>query len=53
MYDAALGEIEYLLALESNFTIYDFSRYPVWKPLWKLPKFQKLMKRYALSERSS
>ena len=52
MYDAAIAEIQYLLALEGNFTVYDFSRYPVWTPLQELPKFQELMKRYALDKKS-
>ena len=46
MYEAAIAEIEYLLSLESFFTVYSFSLNEIFEPLHDLPEFQALMEKY-------
>lgn len=48
MYDAALEEIDYLLSLETHFTVNDIKMNRVFDPLKERPEFQALMKKYAL-----
>ncbi len=45
-YDAALDEIEYLLSIPCGVSIHFLQLDPRWKPLWKHPRFQKLVERY-------
>lgn len=47
-YDKAIEVINYLLSLESNFTVNDFKLDPLLKPLYEIPEFQALMEKYAL-----
>jgi hypothetical protein len=48
MYDEALVEIDYLLSLESDFTVNDFKMDRDFIPLLDLPEFQALVEKYAL-----
>ena len=46
-YDKALDELEHLLSMETGFTI-NFFKFEYWaRPLWELPRFKELEKKYA------
>jgi len=47
-YDKAIDLIEYLLSLNSGYTVNDFKLDPLLKPLHNIPKFTALMQKYAL-----
>ena len=47
-YSKAIDIVEYLLSLESNYTINDIKLNPLLKPLIDIPEFQALMDKYAL-----
>jgi hypothetical protein len=49
-YEKAIGLIEYLLSLESSYTVNDFKMDPMLKPLRGVPEFKALMEKYALPE---
>jgi hypothetical protein len=48
MYDEAIAEIDYLLSLESHYTVNDFQLWRRFDSLRELPEFQALMEKYAL-----
>jgi len=47
-YDGAIEIIDYLLSLETTFTVNDFKMDPQFNPLHDVPEFQALMEKYAL-----
>lgn len=49
-YDKAIELIEYLLSLESSYTVNDFKMDPLLKPLQDMLEFTALMEKYALPE---
>lgn len=48
MYEDAMVEIDYLLSLETDYTINDFKLDRDFEPLRKIPEFQSLVEKYAL-----
>lgn len=48
-YDEAIGELDYLLSLETKFTVHDIELDDTFDPLRELPAYQVLMKKYALA----
>ena len=47
-YDKALDELEELLLQQTNYTVNDFKLNMELEPLRKLPRYQEMMKKYAL-----
>ena len=47
-YDEAIDKIDYLLSIESGLTTNVFKLDDEFKPLWNLPRFQEVMKKYDL-----
>ncbi len=47
-YDKAIDELEVLLTQQTNYSVNDFSLNSDFEPLRKLPRYQELMKKYAL-----
>jgi len=52
MYGKAIEEIDYLLSLETKFTVHNIELEETFDPLRELPEYQRLMKKYALTPRS-
>jgi len=48
MYGKAIEEIDYLLSLETKFTVHDIELEETFDPLRELPEFQALGAKYAL-----
>lgn len=48
-WDDALNEMEELLSLEIEYTVNDFKLNPLYNPIKDNPRFQELMKKYALA----
>jgi len=49
-YNEAMEILEYLLSLETTFTVNDFKMDPLLKPLREKPRFQAIMQKYDLRE---
>jgi hypothetical protein len=47
-YDKAIGELEVLLSQQTNYSVNDFKLNSEFEPLRNLPRYQQLLKRYAL-----
>lgn len=47
-YDEAISEIDYILSLETDFTVNDFKTDPQLDPLREMPEFKALMEKYEL-----
>ncbi len=46
-YDKAIDQLEELLAQETNYTVNDFKMHVELAPLWNLPRFSEMTKRYS------
>lgn len=47
-YDKALEELEELLSSQTSYTVHDFEMNTNLDPLRRIPRYQELMKKYAL-----
>lgn len=47
-YDKAMDELEVLLSEQTPFTVNDFKLNPDLEPLRKLPRYQEMMRKFAL-----
>jgi hypothetical protein len=45
-YDKAIDELDYLLSIESPFTVHILRHRPIFEPLRTLPRFQALIEKY-------
>jgi hypothetical protein len=45
--DKAISQLEELLAQQTNYTINDFRMHMEFEPLWKLPRYQEMIKKHA------
>jgi len=49
-YDLAIDQLEYLLSIPSDISIYSLNHHPRWDPLRDHPRFQALLKKYGRSQ---
>jgi hypothetical protein len=46
-YDKALDELEELLSQQTNYTVNDFNLNLELQPIWNLPRYQEMMRKYS------
>jgi hypothetical protein len=46
-YDKALDELEQLLVDQTNYTVNNFKMNMELEPLWKLPRYQEMIRKYS------